>query len=106
MTQSHIHIAQKGVNGGISAWLCQTTTNPAPATSGPVPTCPAPGTPVFGTLTQAHVVGPAGQGIAAMEFDELVRALRAGVAYANVHTTSHPGGEIRGQVEDDRGRDH
>ena len=53
------------------------------------------------------MIGPAGQGIAAGEFAELVRALRAGAAYANVHTTAHPGGEIRGQVaDDDRGRDH
>jgi hypothetical protein len=45
------------------------------------------------------VVGPAGHGIAAGEFAELVRALRAGAAYANVHTTTFPAGEIRGQIE-------
>jgi hypothetical protein len=107
VTQAHIHIAQKSVNGGISAWLCQTATNPAPATSGPVPMCPAPGTPVSGTITRAHVVGPAAQGVQPGEFEELVRALRAGVAYANVHTTTHGGGEIRGQIDEhDRGRGH
>ena len=41
-----------------------------------------------------------------MEFGELVRALRAGAAYANVHTTGVPGGEIRGQISDDDDRDH
>ena len=44
-----------------------------------------------------------------MEFGELVRALRAGAAYANVHTTTFGGGEIRGQIGDDgddRDRDH
>ena len=39
------------------------------------------------------------QGIAAGEFFSLVRALRAGFAYANVHTDVFPGGEIRGQLQ-------
>ena len=52
-----------------------------------------------GTRTAADVVGPAGQGIAAGEFEELVRALRAGVTYANVHSQQFGGGEIRGQFD-------
>ena len=54
------------------------------------------------------MVGPGGQGIAAMEFDELVRAMRAGATYVNLHTTApFQGGEIRGQVSrHDRGRGH
>jgi hypothetical protein len=106
VTQAHIHIGQLSINGGISVWLCGTANvQPAPTVPKP-PDCPAPGVPVTGTLTPDHVVGPGGQGIQAGEFAELVRALRAGVAYANVHTTTHPGGEIRGQISDDRGRDH
>src|SRR5881227_405319 len=31
VTQSHIHVGQMSVNGGITLWLCQTPTNPAPA---------------------------------------------------------------------------
>ena len=38
------------------------------------------------------------------ELNELIRALRAGVAYANVHTDQFPGGEIRGQLDDDDDR--
>src|ERR1700741_3398662 len=34
VTQAHIHIAQRKVNGGIVLWLCQSATNPAPATVG------------------------------------------------------------------------
>jgi CHRD domain-containing protein len=32
------------------------------------------------------------------KFDEFIAALRAEAAYANQHTTTYPGGEIRGQV--------
>jgi hypothetical protein len=104
VTQSHIHIAQPGVNGGISVWLCQTASNPAPASVAALTqTCPQSGT-VTGTLTQANVIGPPGQGVAAEEFDELVEAMLAGVTYTNVHSkdagglpTSFNGGEIRGQ---------
>jgi hypothetical protein len=53
---------------------------------------------VEGVLTAANVIGPAAQGIAAGEFQELIRAMRAGKAYVNVHTTTFAGGEIRGQT--------
>jgi hypothetical protein len=94
VTQAHIHVGQKGVNGGISVWLCGTTTNPGPAGT---PVCPASGT-VTGTITPDTVVGPAGQGVAAGEFEALLQALRSGVTYANVHSMMFPGGEIRGQI--------
>ncbi|HSD51128.1 MAG TPA: CHRD domain-containing protein [Candidatus Methylomirabilis sp.] len=100
VTQAHIHFAQKGVIGGISVWLCQSATNPGPIG---VPVCPLEGT-VTGTLTAANVIGPAGQGIAAGEFSELVRAIRAGVTYANVHSSQFPGGEIRGQINASHGQ--
>ena len=102
--QAHIHFGQKGVNGGITIWLCQTTANPDPTNSSP--TCPQSGA-VSGTLTAAKMIGAVAgqgafnQGIVAGEFDELIAAIRAGVAYANVHTSKFPGGEIRGQLSDD-----
>jgi hypothetical protein len=90
---AHIHFGQAGVNGGVSAFLCG---------GGDKPPC----TPVAGTITgiidPTDVIGPAGQGIEPGSFDELVRALRTGMAYANIHTTRWPGGEIRGQIRDDR----
>ena len=97
--QSHIHIGQRGVNGGITLWLCQTATNPSP-TLATTPACPQSGT-VNGVLSAADVIGPAGQGIAAMEIAEVLAAIRAGVAYVNVHSSKFPGGEIRGQLRDD-----
>jgi hypothetical protein len=98
VTQSHIHVGQAGVNGGISIWLCQTGTNPAPASVAALtPFCPAAGT-VTGTVGAANVIGPTSQLVTAGELDEVIRALRAGYAYGNVHSLAVPGGEIRGQL--------
>jgi hypothetical protein len=100
VTQSHIHIGQRGVNGGISIWLCGTATNPGPAGT---PSCGGPRSGVVSrNVSAADVIGPTGQGVAAGEFEEALTAIRAGVAYANVHSVRNPGGEIRGQI---RGRD-
>lgn len=96
VTQAHIHFGDHHMNGGISVWLCGTATNPGPAGT---PAC-APEVE-FENVTAAQVVGPSGQGIAPGEFAELVRAIRAGRTYVNVHTTAFPGGEIRGQVKVD-----
>jgi len=99
--QSHIHFAQRGVNGSIVVWLCQTATTPAPATVALItPFCPQSGT-VHGTITSANVVtaGTASQQIVAGELDEVLAAIRAGVAYVNVHASPlNLGGEIRGQI--------
>ena len=97
ITQSHIHFGQRHVAGGISVFLCSNLINPPP----PPGTAPCPGTTsgvVTGTITADDVIGPVPQGITAREFDELVRAIRAGATYANVHTTTFPSGEIRGQI--------
>jgi hypothetical protein len=99
VTQSHIHFGQEDVAGGISVFLCSNLGNGPAGTQA----CPPSGK-VTGTIRPVDVIGPAGQGIAAGEFDELVKALRAGVAYANVHSTLVPSGEIRGQLGD-RGHD-
>jgi hypothetical protein len=103
VTQAHIHFAQIGANGGISVWLCGTTSNPGP---GGTPNCGGPQSGIVSrVVTAADVVGPEGQGIAPGEFEELLRAMRVGVTYANVHSNLHTGGEIRGQIQGFRGRD-
>jgi hypothetical protein len=103
VTQSHIHFGDHHMNGGISVWLCQTATNPAPPGQTP-PVCGAPGgsgPEAEGVITAANVIGPAGQGIAAGEFAELIRAIKGGRTYANVHSSTFAGGEIRGKIQVD-----
>ena len=96
VTQAHIHLGRVGINGGISVFLCTNLGN------GPVDTPPCPPAPatITGTLDADDVVGPPAQGIAAGEFAELLDAMRSGSTYANIHTTTFGGGEIRAQIND------
>jgi hypothetical protein len=97
--QSHIHFGRPAIGGGVVLFLCTNLGN-APATvPTPQPCPPFPAT-ISGTLTAADVIAVSGQGIdaGAAGFAEMVAALRTGSAYANVHTTLHPGGEIRGRL--------
>lgn len=101
VTQSHIHFGQKSVNGGIAVFLCSNLPSPPAGTA----TCPESGE-VTGTITKAQVIGPSAQGISAQEYDELLDAIRGGVAYVNVHTANFPGGEIRGQLANGKHHHH
>jgi len=96
VTQAHIHFGQSRTIGGIALYLCS---NLAPPAGVPLPPdCPASGT-VTGTLDADDVFSNvAGQGIGDNEFDEVVRALRAGATYVNVHSDDFPVGEVRVQL--------
>lgn len=111
VTQAHIHVGPKQNTGGIVLWLCQTPTNPAPATTDP-PQCFDDADPatrransVKGVLTKDDVIPQPNHGIAAMEFDEVIALIRADKTYVNVHSTTFPPGEIRSQIDDDHGHD-
>ena len=93
---AHIHFGGRDHNGGVSAFLCG---------GGDKPPCPAIEGTVTGVIDPADVVGPNGQGIEPGSFAELVAAMRVGNTYANVHTTRWPGGEIRGQINNDNQRE-
>ncbi len=87
---AHIHFGQRHVAGGVIAFLCG---------GGDKPACPPRGGRVEGVIDAADVIGPAAQGIEPGSLAEVVRALRHGAVYANVHTSRFDGGEIRGQVD-------
>ena len=93
--QAHIHFGNRYNAGGISAFLCG---------GGDKPPCP----PVAGTVTgvsdPTDVIGPANQGIEPGSMPELIRAMRVGDTYMNVHPARFPGGEIPGQIVDQNHR--
>jgi hypothetical protein len=98
ITQSHIHIGATKINGGVSIFLCA---NPPIVPPAGTPLCPNDATnsgTVTGTVAAANVIGPANQGVPAGDITDVLRAIASHVTYANVHTTAHPGGEIRGQI--------
>jgi len=86
---AHVHLGQIGTTGGVMFFLCG---------GGGKPACQNGSATVTGTVTAADIIGPAGQGVSAGQFEEAITAMRAGSAYANVHTVTYPSGEIRGQI--------
>lgn len=82
-SMAHIHgPADRGVNAGISIWLCGTAALPGPA-----------GTPTCSSTTNGELV----KGSVTVTTEQLAM-IDAGLGYANVHTALHPAGEVRGQV--------
>jgi hypothetical protein len=110
VTQAHIHLGQRSVNGGIVLWFCGTTLNVTGVANTPGPAgtqvCTSPSGNFSGKFTDANVQTVATQQIGPNELSEVIAAIRAGKAYANVHTLASPGGEIRGQIRGDRGHHH
>jgi hypothetical protein len=98
VTMAHLHCAPVGVNGPVVAFLF-----------GMVPG----GFDVDGrlakfTLTDANITAITPHpdctttiGMDINSIADLAQAVRAGKIYSNVHTVAHPGGEIRGQLEED-----
>jgi hypothetical protein len=99
-TGSHIHLGAPWTNGPIVVHFCGTGGKPA---------CPAEGTTLQGSFTAADVQAAPDNNLAAGDLAGLLRAMRAGVTYVNVHNATFPGGEIRGQlkrVHERKGRDN
>lgn len=92
--QAHLHFGQMGVNGGIVVFLCSNLGNGPFGTQ----TCPSDNGTVSGTIRAIDITGAAAQGVPQGDLGAVLRGIRAGVVYANVHTDLFPGGEIRGQV--------
>jgi hypothetical protein len=97
---SHIHVGQPDVNGGVTVFFCG---------GGGRPACPQGSGTVEGDIVAANVLPLVTQQLEAANLDKLLAAIRAGRTYANLHTQTSPGGEIRGQItrrdDDDNGKD-
>jgi len=106
VTQSHMHVGQRSVIGGIVLWICGTPqiVSGSATTGGPAgtPTCTSPDGHFAGTWRPGDVQTLATQQIKTGELNEVIKAIHAGVAYVNVHSTITPSGEIRGQVRANR----
>ena len=85
ITGAHIHSGAAGALGSIRISLY-----PGPGTNATTPTGAVDGILISGSFEASQVTG--------VTYEELLNQMRAGTAYANVHTTQYPGGEIRGQV--------
>jgi len=83
VTAAHLHLGVVGMNGPVVVGLFQ----------GPIEGTFS-GVLAEGTITADDLVGP----LEGLEIGDLLDAIADGDIYTNVHTTAHPGGEIRGQV--------
>jgi hypothetical protein len=94
---AHIHIGQPNVNGGVTVFFCG---------GGGRPPCNQGGDGTAeGDFTADDVIGLPAQQLNANDLDAVLQAIRAGETYANIHTMTSPGGEIRGQIRGRRGDD-
>ena len=87
VTQSHIHIAPKGVNGPVVVFLFGFVAGGVTEN----------GLLAEGTITQSDLIARPAIGFGAT-MAELIAAMRSGNAYVNVHTVALPAGGVRGQV--------
>ncbi len=90
---SHIYFGPTKENGGVIVFLC--------GGGGKPPCTQATFGMASGTIVAADIVGPTAQGIdpaPAGQFADVIRAILTNNAYANLHTTRFPGGEVRGPV--------
>jgi hypothetical protein len=88
VTAGHIHTGTFGVAGPVVVTLVSQSACTFGATQ----------VKCEGTFTAANFQGQ----LAGHPMSDLVAMMREGRAYANVHTSAHPAGEIRGQL----GRGH
>ncbi len=79
---AHFHAAMAGYNGGVVATIYSGSPNGR----------------MQGLLAEGYVTSDKLNG---MTMEEFIWAIRSGGIYVNVHTSGNPGGEIRGQLNDD-----
>lgn len=83
VSAAHIHVGKKGENGPPIVGLFSGGKKGK----------------FSGVLSEGKVSGNELMGDYKGKFDELVKLLRSGDTYVNVHTDKYPDGEIRGQIK-------
>ena len=81
ITGSHIHVGSADVSGGIVSDLTQSGTQTGIVISGSI-----------------NLAAPIVRGTSTITGDSLKVLLNNGNAYVNIHTSTYPGGEIRGNL--------
>lgn len=76
VTAAHIHLGAAGASGAPVATLTKGA---------------APGEKITGTILPKDLHGAT--------MSQLIAAMKSGGAYVNVHTKTHPDGEVRGQIQ-------
>jgi hypothetical protein len=85
VSAAHIHTGVVGKNGGPVAGLF----------AGPKKWGMFSGELAKGTITDKDLIGP----LAGKTVGDLVKLIKDGGAYVNVHTDKYPDGEVRGQIK-------
>lgn len=85
VTAAHIHKGKKSENGPVLAGLF----------AGPKKEGKLKGVLAEGTITDKDLTGE----LQGKSLADLVKLIKSGDTYVNVHTVAHPDGEIRGQVK-------
>ncbi|MBV9178084.1 MAG: CHRD domain-containing protein [Nitrososphaeraceae archaeon] len=87
VTMAHIHSGAIGKNGPVVVTLFKSA-SPTGTMNRVFPILSQ------GTITSANLEGP----LKGKTISDLIRLMKDGTAYANVHTQQNPKGEIRGQI--------
>ena len=85
VTAAHIHFGKKGENGAPVVNLY----------TGPKKEGKFSGDLVKGMITEKDLYGK----LQGKKIEDVVKMIKAGELYVNVHTDKHPDGEIRGQIK-------
>jgi hypothetical protein len=88
-TGAHIHMGKAGANGDVIVDLLKDSKNNPTKL----------GMAIRGNITDSDLTGP----MQGKTLSDLISAINSGDTYTNVHTSGHPDGEIRGQIESGSG---
>ena len=92
---AHIHLAPAGENGGVVAWLYPSDGPPPQLIEGRTS-----GILAEGVITSEDLTGE----LAGSDLQDLLNEMVAENTYVNVHTVEYGGGEIRGQIYANNGK--